>query len=557
MRCVLTTKIPMYRVAVFAEMAWIERRPELGLICRAAWEHGGRITTAVVRSKLPTLADAGANNVIAWCKMLGLCDKNGALTKSGEDAANTDEAPVPEQGVYGLWIAQHPVLGRRVLAVERLASKRDQRFEAVETLPVEPDRGEVFRSVLNKGERFMVRDLPTSQGKPSGLVRSTQATCTLSWTLDFDQGRDSWQLSGMIEAPQRQGKDVMSPIQHEPESEELDLWKLAEKWGSGPLSSFGRWDAKLRRLAIAFDAKKPTQREIDTFRKTLDLDKVEIMGNGSYEKVTLKDVPIAPATAPDAQRWALARLDHATSEAPSYRSRADMRALFAELTEGTPLEEHEPTLPSHDHLLKLTSKNTERFWYLAAPVDLSPSQVNKEELGPLQIGARAAAVSISDGVVRIPYRGAWSMLEFVEQLLASERPRRILLCDRYVRGDGNLAALKLFVASIRAVAPNAEVEVWTGDEETNLKRIEAITRVKPRSYAEMFKGRPPHDRYLLVQLDGGEGFGWQMSNSPLHARCVEQAAPETPLRWRDLAATRVSADALDPSLRQWLVGGKR
>ena len=53
MRCVLTTEIPVSRVAVFAEMAWMERRPELGLLCRTAREHGNRITTAVVQSALP------------------------------------------------------------------------------------------------------------------------------------------------------------------------------------------------------------------------------------------------------------------------------------------------------------------------------------------------------------------------------------------------------------------------------------------------------------------------------------------------------------------------
>lgn len=557
MRCVLTTKIPVYRVAVFAEMAWMVRRPELGLICQEAVANNNRLTAAAVRSVLPTLADAGANNVIAWCVMLGLCNKDGALTKVGEDVSRTDEAPVPEQGVYGLWIAQHPILGRRVLAAERLASKRDPRFDAVETLTVEPDRGEVFRSVLDKKEQFIVRDLPTSNGKPSGIAQKTQATCTLSWTLDFDQGRDSWQLSGRIEDPQRQDKDAMSSIQHEPESQKLDLWKLAEAWGRGPLSSFGRWDAKQRRLALAF--KGLSDRELDSFRKTVELDKVEITGNGSYESVKLENVSISPATATDAQRWAIKRLDNAMSTTPSYRSRADVRELFAQLTEGTPLEELKPELPAHDEMLQLASKNPERFWSLAAPVDLSPSLASIDELGPLQIGVPGAdAGAPLRDVVRIPYCGGWSMRQLIDQLLSNTLPQRLLLCDRYVRGDDNLAALKLLVASVRAIAPTVTIDVWTGDEETDLKKIKAITGAAPRSYREVFKGDHPHDRYLLVLPQDGPGFGWHMSNSPLHARAeAKGAGPETPLRWRDLVATRVSADALNPVLGQWLTGDRR
>lgn len=557
MRCVLTTEIPVSRVAVFAEMAWMERRPELGLLCRAARELGNRITTAVVQSALPGLPDAGANNVIAWCRMLGLCDGRGGLTALGEDVAESDDAPVPEQGVYGLWLVQHPVLGRRVLAVERLAANRDQRFESIEPLAVEPDRGTVFRSVLDGKGRFMVRDLPTNHGQPGGLIGDTRATCRLRWTLDFDQARDQWQLDGVIEAPQGNGKHALRSMHHDPESDGLDLWTLASTWSTGPLSSFGRWQAGDRRLAVAFDGL--AESELDTFRKTLALRRVEIPGKGIYENVTLEDVPVGPASGQDAQRWAMARFDRHLSAKPGYRSRAEVREQFAQLTEDTPLETFAPTLPSHEDLLAQASKDPERFWSLAAPVDLSPFPAASDVLGPLRIGSPAPIVLPEPpGVVRIPYRGGWSMRRLVERLLSGVAPRRVLLCDRYVRGDDNLDALKLLVAALRAAAPNVAVDVWTGDEEADFKGIQAITGVAPRSYREVFGRSLPHDRYLLVLPGQGQGFGWQLSNSPIHARAdVKGAGPETPLRWKDLAATRVSADELEPALRQWIAGGGR
>ncbi len=557
MRCVLTTDIPVSRVAVFAEMAWLERRPELGLLCRAAREHGNRITLAVVQSVLPGLRDAGANNVIAWCRMLGACDGHGGLTALGEDVADADEAPVPEQGVYGLWLAQHPVLGRRVLAVERLAANRDQRFESIEPLAVDPDRGKVFRSVLDGKERFMVRDLPTNHGQPGGLIGETRATCRLRWTLDFTQGRDQWQLDGIIEASQSNGKHAMRPMQHEPESDGLDLWKLASAWATVPLSSFGRWQAGERRLAVTFDGL--AEGEIATFRKTLALRRVEIPGKGVYENVTLEDVPVGPISAQDAQRWAMARFDQYLSAKPSYRSRADIREQFAQLTEDTPLEAFAPTLPSHDDLLTQASKDPERFWSLAAPVDLSPFPAASDDLGPLRIGSPAPnAATEAPGVVRIPYRGGWSMRKLVDRLLSGVAPRRVLLCDRYVRGDDNLESLKILVAALRAVAPNVAVDVWTGEEEADFRKIQQITGVAPRSYREVFGRSLPHDRYLLVLSGPGQGFGWHMTNSPIHPRAdVIGASPETPLRWKDLAATRVSADELEPALRQWIAGGGR
>lgn len=557
MRCVLTTDIPVSRVAAFAEMAWMVRRPELGLLCRTAREHGNRITTAVVQSALPGLPDAGANNVIAWCKVLGLCDARGGLMALGEDVADSDEAPEPEQGVYGMWLAEHPILGRRVLAVERLASNRDHRFESIEPLMVDPDRGKVFRSVLNGKERFMVRDLPTNHGQPGGLVGDTRATCRLRWTLDFDQARDQWQLDGVIEAPQGNGKHAMRPMQHEPESDGLDLWNLASTWATGPLSSVGRWQAGERRLAVAFNSL--AEAELDSFRKTVTLRRVEIPGKGAYDNVTLEDVPVGPAAAQDAQRWAMARLERHLSVKPGYRSRAEVREQFAQLTEDTALEVFAPTLPSHDDLLLQASKDPERFWSLAAPVDLSPFPAASDELGPLRIGSPAPiAATEAPGVVRVPYRGGWSMRKLVDRLLSGVAPRRVLLCDRYVRGDDNLDMLKLLVAGLRAAAPNVAVDVWTGDEEADFKKIQSITSASPRSYREVFGRSLPHDRYLLVLPSQGHGFGWHMSNSPLHARAdVKSGGPDTPLRWKDLMATRVSADELEPALRQWLAGGGR
>ncbi len=557
MRCVLTTTIPVSRVAVFAEMAWMEHRPELGLLCRTAREHGNRINIAVVQSALPGLPDAGANNVIAWCKILGLCDASGGLSALGENVADSDEAPVPEQGVYDLWLAQHPVLGRRVLAVERLASKRDQRFESVKPLAVEPDCGKTFRSVRDGKERFVIRDLPSNHGQIGGLANDTRATCRLRWTLDFDRAKDQWQLDGQIETPQGNGKRGMQPIHHEPESEGLDLWNLASTWAAGPLSSFGHWRTAERRLSIAFEGLAET--ELDTFRKTLTLRRVEIPGKGEYENVTLENVPVEPASPQDAQRWAMARFEHLLSRLPGYQSRTEVREQFTQLTEDTPLEAYAPALPSHDELLALASKNPERFWSLAAPVDLAPFPVASNELGALRIGSPAPVTATEpSGVIRILYRGGWSMGRLVDSLLAGVVPQRVLLCDRYVRGDANLDTFKLLVAALRAVAPDVAVSVWTGDEEAEFKKIEAIVGAPPRGYRDVFGRNQPHDRYLLVSPGQGQGFGWHMSNSPLHARAdVQGASPKTSLKWKDLAATRVTAEELEPALRQWLLGGGR
>ena len=547
MKVVLSSQIPVERIAVFAEMGWMERRPELGLICRAARDNGNRISLSTVQTALPGLQDAGATNVISWCRMLRLCDTQGGLTALGEEVAETDEAPIPEQGVYSLWLAQHPVIGRRLLAVERRASTRDQRFEDVQPLPIEPDRDKVFRSVVDSKERYQVRDLPTNHKQGGCLIEKTSATCRLRWILDFDTACDHWQLDGMIEAPQGRGRYVTKPMEHTPESAGLDLWRLAESWGSGPLSAFGRWNPNSRRLEVAF--KGLTEEEQDCFRKTMKLDRVEITGKGVFQNATLEDTPIAPMDKDEAQEWAMSCTGRYLLMKPGYRSRGELRQLFADLTDGTPLEMYSPSLPSHDKLVggQLYTKKPELFWSLTAPVDLSPRPVASDELAAFRIGTPATKViSEIPGVLRIPYRGGWSMRQFIDRVMAGVEPRKVLLCDRYVRGVANVEMLKLFVQSVHTINPSATIEVWTSDEEADLKQIQKITGTLPRAYREVFGRNFPHDRYLLVHPSKIAGFGWHMTNSPLHARADNMdITADSPLRWKDFAGTRVSPDELD------------
>lgn len=557
MKAVLTSMIPVHRLAVFAEMAWLMRRPELGLLCRAARSQGRRISVEAVQTALPGIAEAGTSNVLEWCRMLGLCDAQGGLTALGEDVADREEAPVPEQGVYDLWVAQHPVIGRRVLSVARLASSRDGRFDLVEPVPFEPDLGRVFRSVVDPKERFLVRRLPSNHGQPGCLAGVSGATCKLRWTLDFDGGRDQWQLLGEIEPPNGGRAQGLMPMRHEPESAGLDLGVLAKAWGVGPLSAVGRWDASQRLLGVAVQGL--TSAEIESFRKTVKLSRVEVPGMGAYEDVTVEDVAIGPASPEDAHRWALLRLDRHLAASPGYRSRAELREQFAQLTEGTPLERHAPTLPAHDDLLAMTGREAAKFWSLAAPVDLSPYPVPAEELAALRVGVQAPLSRMErPGIVRVPYRSGWSMRMLVDDLLGGTAPAKVLLCDRYVRGPENLAALRLLVAALRGAGPAAAIEVWTGEEDADFKQIHAITGTQPRSYRQVFGRFLPHDRYMLIAPVQGQGFGWQMSNSPLHARAdVQAASAESALRWKDLSATRATPDELEPALRQWFGGGPR
>lgn len=82
------------------------------------------------------------------------------------------------------------------------------------------------------------------------------------------------------------------------------------------------------------------------------------------------------------------------------------------------------------------------------------------------------------------------MRRLVDSMLAGVVPQRVLLCDRYVRGDANLDTLKLLVATLRTVAPDVAVNVWTGDEEAEFKKIEAIIGAPPSRLSRCIRSEP-------------------------------------------------------------------
>lgn len=368
MKTELTAEVEVVRYAVFAEMAWLERRPELGAICRMARDRGvgdGRIDRDMVVRALPGLTEVGCANVVRWCESLKLCDRSGSLTRLGHEVADRDEAPVPEQGVYDVWAVSHPLLGARMLHIARTASSRDGRFDDVAEIPLEPERGRPFVSVVDGESRFVLRSFPSNHGESGALPRKTTARCRIRWLIDWSQENNELHLEGALDLGQERPS-----FHHPPERVELDPWNVVDGWASGPLRQHGRWSAEHRQLEVGFPGLSEAAQE--SFTVDLSLDEVAIPRLGRWRNVQLTGVPIAPRTRDDAARWALARLDRHLEADKTRYTRSEVRRLFCDLSQSTPLARRQPTLPEHDALLARYHDRPEVFWRLAAPVDLAP-----------------------------------------------------------------------------------------------------------------------------------------------------------------------------------------
>jgi len=377
-RVVLERKLDVRCLAIFAELAVLETRPELAVLCQEAARGGGRLDDDAIDRAVPGTSLAGRRNMIAWCRDLRLCEPDGALSKLGREVAAHGMAPVPEQGVYELSFVVDPLLGHRALAFERLSPRVEARFELVSAIAGAPDLNRVFTSVLDGGQRFILRAFPSSHGAGACVVQVKSQRCELVWSFDFDAETETFRLEGeLVAGSSRRAFSTAAEVAG------TDVAALADRWGAAHLSSSqGRWSPSARLLEVRLD--RVTEDERSSFRRTVTLPRVEVPGAGSFESVVLEDVPLGPGTAEDAQAWTDHLLLRALAADPAYRTRAMLHATLGERISRTPLASFKPVLPAHENLCARAPSRA-AFWALAAPIDLSPSPVDPEELAPLSL----------------------------------------------------------------------------------------------------------------------------------------------------------------------------
>ena len=584
MKVVLVARIPVVRYVAFAEVAWLELRPELGLLCSEAAKNSDSITAERIEKLLPGVPEKAAENIVRWCEALGLCDTRGSLTQLGRAAGDSNLVPMPEQGVYDFWTADHPLMGTRILHALRVTSKPDQRFDTIdfenlEEVPLYPDKKIAFQSVVDPDKSIVMRSFEINHGDQCCFVKNNdKSDLDVSWHWDFspDSKGDRWTLEGELDVEQ-------GNVKHIGESSEVDLDDRFAELADHYLRHHGSWDRDKGKLAVAFASLKEgnKDREIKSFATEVELQQgVEVRGFGEFTQVRIQKLPLKPATQKDAQNWARARLHQRLGgNEKRYYSREEVRRIWMSCVEGTPLEEFETELPPYEPGGYETDDNPAAYWSLVAPVDLSPEPVPEAVLGAMKIKPpvadpqdthdseripRSMRQSVEGGSVRIPHQARWSMGDLVGKLVG-DRVRRVVLCDKYVRGPKNLKMLALLAETIRQTSPSAKIKIITerpsktgGD---HFADIRSCVGTEPETYQQAFGDNSrnhPHDRYLLVSGEDGT-FAWQMSNSPLDARArrhVDEEKPTTVLGWRDFSAMRLSLEEL-PSDLSCLIGDQQ
>ena len=109
MKATLEAEVEVREVAVFAELAVWEKRPDLQALCAAAQDRVS-LDEEAIATVLPGLSLRARENLLRHLSYVGLTGRDGAPTALGRRCATTGAAPAWEQGGYRLLVAFPPTL---------------------------------------------------------------------------------------------------------------------------------------------------------------------------------------------------------------------------------------------------------------------------------------------------------------------------------------------------------------------------------------------------------------------------------------------------------------
>ena len=361
MKATLEAEVEIWDIAVFAELAVWERRPDLQLICALARDRGG-LDEAAVETVLPGLSARARANLLRHLGYIQLMDRSGALTALGHYCATSGEAPAWEQGVYNLLVARHPLFDSYVLDFKRTSGDAFDRKYDLDTLPqwLAPDRNKILTSATDGARRFSIAGFPAGKGQDPVSRGWELDAGKLSWEIDLLEGTNHWAISGSVGAKEN-ATSFQSP------QESVDPSELAGLYGSWD----PRWDARQGRVLMSYDGKVgPGGRE--PFLRTWRYKSVKVGRFGSFDDVVVRDIPVGPATPSHARTWATAITVARTEGHGAYVAPSRWNSEWDDAIAGTPLAGRAGQPPTPTEITEIDGKpiSTRTRWLLTAGADL-------------------------------------------------------------------------------------------------------------------------------------------------------------------------------------------
>jgi hypothetical protein len=361
---ILTRDVDIQEYRVVMEISKTEKRDDILSVLKLVDETGAPISAETVCEKLLAKRPRRVGeNIIRRLTELGLL-YNRRLSEKGKEALERGQVFMPERGSYRILCARDPLLPQVLLDLREdgvRASwdplrKEKEGTEVTAPLPewIKETEGEVVQLVGRKGETIRVEkveEMCIPLGAPGGKPLRISLTSTMG---------GGTQLS-LSERFSRQ----LPP---------LDL-TFEDMWSDLLGNRIEDWLDEDSVLYCDYDDLSASDRR--NFTTNLEIASPELPGLGEFKRTVVRNVPVAPSSLEDAQRWAEwllietlsgylsesgyeEHVEHTDGHFPWYSVYFPPRERMAKsvLEEWQSQEEEEPLKP--------------QYWYLRAPIDLNP-----------------------------------------------------------------------------------------------------------------------------------------------------------------------------------------
>ncbi len=447
------------------------------------------------------------NRIKDYLKNIGIFDEQYQLTKLGNTIKDSGKMFVSEEGKYQIWFTQNDSFFKTTIFYFRR---------------LQPNAKDEIRDQisLDRKGHFL---LPTEDNKYTklnlvsdevfGNINNHNDQIHFSWIWE-NLLKSHYVFSGQLGKSERQ-----TNIKSEAIPSEKDIQKIISE-------ILLDWDKEQKRYCIRFEGL--SEQMLTTFENKNYTSK----WNGF--EVQIQNLPLMPYNIEEAKKWRDWLLNEKLKK--EYFSKPDFEETAIELNEKEALESFGLDIPKiKDFVEKTESKKV--FWHLNAPVDLNPNTKIKLSLKQKHIELRQGdKISFAEIVVKLGFDNSSVFVYY----------------DRYVYNHKQQRAVSALAKAVNSPKKIVVTDLTPKDNSSDFiqKKVKEIIL---KDCKTIFKGRSPHDRYLIAFNQNGMSI-WNISNSIDNISFSDRNINETTVGTirQSVVFTPISKEILDKDLLNFI-----
>lgn len=447
------------------------------------------------------------NRIKDYLKNIGVFDEKYQLTKLGSGVKDSGKMFVSEEGKYQIWYTQNDSFFKNKIFY----------FRRLQPNAKDEIRGHIS---LDRKGHFL---LPTEENKYTklnlvsdevfGNANNSNYQIHFSWIWD-NLEKSHYVFSGQIGKSERQSNIKSEPIPSDKEIQKTISEILPD------------WDIEQKRYSIRFDNLKEEN------RKTFE-DKNFLSKWNDFE-VQIQNLPLMPYDKEEAKKWRNWLLNEELKK--EYFSITDFEEKATELNDKEALVTFSLDIPKTKEFVEKTN-SMKVFWHLNAPMDLNPNT-------KIKLSSKIQHVELRQGE-KISFTDIVSKLGF-------DNSSVFVYYDRYVYNYNQQRAVSALAKSVNSPKKIVVTDLTPKDNSSDFiqKNVKEITLTDCKT---IFKGRSPHDRYLIASNQNGMSI-WNISNSIDYISFSDRNINETTVGTirQSVVFTPISKEMLDKDLLNFI-----